>query len=519
MADVRHRLLAAVLPAAIAASSLTGCSQRLPVDSGELVIAFPGAPSAIDPRLSTDAYGTQILQMTHASLLRMDAAGNPLPDLAERWEERSPTEIVFRLRSGVRFHDGRELSSADVRYTFQWMLDPRNRSPHRSTYKTIRAIEAPDVRTVVFRLSEPFAPFLAGMVRGIVPAGSPAAGYSPPIGAGPYRVDDYQPDAGIRLSRFEGYYGGIPGIEKVVVKFLPDSNVRFLELTKGSVNFVLNGVDPDLIPAALKIGNLVTEEDAGSNVSYLGFNLRDPVLSDARVRRAIAMAIDRGAIVRTLWKGHADLADSILAPGFWAHEKGIPPLPYDPAAARRLLDSAGDRDPDGEGPKPRFRLTYKTSQNELRRRIAVVIQEQLRQIGIAVEIQSLEWGTFFADIRKGNFQLYALTWVGIADPDIYHYAFHSGETPPEGANRGGYRNPEVDRLVEEGRREPSREKRKTIYGKVQRILARDLPVFPLWINRNILVRDRRLVGFVITPDEDYASVKEMTLRKGEEAGK
>jgi peptide/nickel transport system substrate-binding protein len=519
MADVRHRLLAAVLPAAIAASSLTGCSQRLPVDSGELVIAFPGAPSAIDPRLSTDAYGTQILQMTHASLIRMDATGNPLPDLAESWEERSPTEIVFRLRSGVRFHDGSVLSSTDVRYTFQWMLDPRNRSPHRSTYEMIRAIETPDVRTVVFRLSEPFAPFMAGMVRGIVPTGSPAAGYSPPIGAGPYRVDDYQPDSGIRLSRYEGYYGGLPGIEKVVIKFLPDSNVRFLELTKGSVNFVLNGVDPDLIPAALKNGNLVIEEAPGSNVSYLGFNLRDPVLSDARVRRAIAMAIDRGAIVRNLWKGHADLADSLLAPAFWAHENGIPPQTHDPAAARRLLTSAGYRDPDGEGPKPRFRLTYKTSQNEMRRRIAAVIQEQLRQVGIAVEIQSLEWGTFFSDIRRGNFQLYALTWVGIADPDIYHYAFHSGEIPPEGANRGGYRNPEVDRLVTEGRREPSHEERKAIYGKVQRILARDLPVFPLWINRNILVRDRRLSGFVITPDEDYTSVKEMTLRKGEEAGK
>jgi peptide/nickel transport system substrate-binding protein len=519
MAGVKLPLLAAVLPLAIAASSLAGCSPRLPTDSGELVIAFPGAPSAIDPRLSTDAYGTQILQMTHASLLRLDAAGNPLPDLAERWEERSSTEIVFRLRGGVRFHDGRELTSADVRYTFQWMLDPRNGSPHRSTYETIRAVETPDARTVVFRLSEPFAPFLAGMTRGIVPARSRAAGYSPPIGAGPYRVDDYRPDAGIRLSRFEGYYGGTPGIEKVSVKFLPDSNVRFLELAKGSVNFVLNGVDPDLIPAALENGNLVTEEAPGSNVSYLGFNLRDPVLSDARVRRAIAMAIDRGAIVRNLWKGHADLADSLLAPGFWAHEEGIPPLPHDLAAARRLLDSAGYRDPDGEGPKPRFRLTYKTSQNELRRRIAAVIQEQLRQAGIAVEIQSLEWGTFFSDIRRGNFQLYALTWVGIADPDIYHYAFHSGETPPEGANRGGYRNPEVDRLVEEGRREQSRGKRKAIYGNVQRILARDLPVFPLWINRNILVRDRRLSGFAITPDEDYSSVREMTLRKAEATGK
>ncbi len=519
MADVKDRLPFALLLLAVASATLSGCSRKPPIVDGTLVIAFPGAPVSIDPRLSTDAYGTQILQMTHASLLRMDAAGNPVPDLADRWEARSPTELAFRIRDGVRFHDGRELSSADVRYTFSWILDPANRSPHRATYGAIRSIDTPDARTVVFRLAEPFAPFLAGMVRGIVPAGSPAAGYSPPIGAGPFKVDDFQQDAEIRLSRFEGYFGGMPDIEKVVVKFLPDGNVRFLELMKGSVNFILNGVDPDLIPAALENENLVAEEAPGSNASYLGFNLRDPVLSDVRVRRAIAMAIDREAIVRTLWRGHADLADSLLPPGFWAHGEGIPPLRHDPAAASRLLDLAGYRDPDGDGPKPRFRMTYKTSQNELRLRIAAVIQEQLRRVGIAVEIRSLEWGTFFSDIRRGNFQLYSLTWVGIVDPDIYHYAFHSDQAPPAGANRGGYENPEIDRLLEAGRREPSREKRKAIYGNVQRILARELPVFPLWINRNLLVRDRRLQGFVITPDEDYGSVKEMTLAAGSRAGK
>src|SRR3972149_97302 len=226
MADVKDRLASAFLRSAIAAASPTGCSQRMPADSGELVIAFPGAPVSIDPRLSTDAYGTQILQMTHASLTRRGA--------------------------GVRFHDGRELTSADVRDTFAWILNPRNRSPHRSTYETIRDIETPDSRTVVFRLSETFAPFLAGMVRGIVPAGTRAAGYSPPIGAGPYRVDDYEQDTAIRLSRFEGYHGGAACIEQVVVKFLPDSNVRFLELKKGGVNLVLNGVGPDLIPAVLE---------------------------------------------------------------------------------------------------------------------------------------------------------------------------------------------------------------------------------------------------------------------------
>jgi peptide/nickel transport system substrate-binding protein len=274
-------------------------------------------------------------------------------------------------------------------------------------------------------------------------------------------------------------------------------------------------VDPDLLPAAVENPNLVTEEAPGSNVSYLGFNLRDRILSDARVRRAVALAIDREAIVRTIWKGHADLADSILAPGFWAHADGLPPLRHDPAEAKRLLDRAGFPDPDGDGPKSRFTLTYKTSQNELRRRIAAVLQEQLRRAGIAVEVQSREWGTFFSDIRRGNFQLYGLTWVGIADPDITHYAFHSLQIPPEGANRGRYANDELDRLVEEGRRELSRPKRKEIYRRVQLLLSRDLPVLPLWVNRNILVRDRRLAGFTLTPDEDYTSVREMRIGTNE----
>ena len=347
----------------LAAFALSGCALKLPIDEGTLVIALPGAPTSIDPRLATDAYGDQVLQMTHAFLIKRDASGNPVPDLAETWEVRSPTEIAFRLRKGARFHDGREVTSADVRYTFEWILDPRNRSPHRTTYETITRIGTPDPSTVVFHLVEPFAPFLVGMARGIVPAGSGARGYAPVPGAGPYKVDDFRPDEGIVLSRFDGYYGRAPAIARVTVKFIPDSNVRFLELKKGSVNFVLNGVDPDLLPSALKNPNLVLEEAPGGNVSYLGFNLRDRILADARVRRAVALAIDRDAIVRTIWKGRADPADSILPPGFWAHADGLPSVRHDPAEARRLLDRAGFRDPDGGGPQPRFALTYKTSQN------------------------------------------------------------------------------------------------------------------------------------------------------------
>jgi peptide/nickel transport system substrate-binding protein len=506
-------LLLAALPFAPA-----GCAPKLPIDEGTLVIALPGSPGSIDPRLATDAYGEQLLQMTHAFLIKRDPEGNPSPDLAERWEARSPTEFVFRLRRGARFHDGREVTSADVRYTFEWILDPKNRSPHRATYDAISRIETPDPHTVVFRLKYPFAPFLVGMARGIVPEGSGAGGYAPVPGAGPFRIDDFRPDEAAALSRSSGYYGPPSAIGKVIVKFIPDSNIRFLELKKGSVNFVLNGVDPDLLPAALANPNLVIDESPGGNVSYLGFNLRDRILSDARVRRAIALAIDREAIVRTIWKGRADPADSILPPGSWAHAEGLPALRRDLAEAKRLLDRAGFPDPDGDGPKPRLALTYKTSQNELRRRIAAVLQEQLRQAGIAVEVHSHEWGTFFSDIRKGNFQLYSLTWVGIADPDIFHYAFHSSQVPPEGANRGGYSNPELDRLVEAGRREASLPARKEIYRKVQLLLSRDLPVIPLWASRNILVRDRRLAGFRLTPDEDYTSVREMHIEAGSGGG-
>lgn len=475
------------------------------------MIAMSGTPVNLDPRVATDAYGEQLLQMTHASLVRRDAAGNPAPDLAESWETPDPLTYVFRLRPAVRFHDGRALTSSDVRYTFEWILDPANRSPHRALYRQVASIGTPDDRTVVFRLSEPFAPFLSAAVRGIVPAGSASGGYAPPPGAGPYRIVSVSPDGEAVLSAFDAHHAGPPAIRAVTVKFLPDSNVRFLELSAGSVNFALNGIDPDLLPALAKTGRTVVEEAPGGNVTYLGFNLRDRALSDPRVRRAIAAAIDREAIVRAIWKGRADLAESILPGGSWASDPGIPPVRFDPALSRRLLDEAGYRDPDGDGPLPRLHLTYKTSQNELRRRVAAAIQEQLRQVGIAVEIQSLEWGTFFSYIKAGNFQLYSLTWVGVADPDIFHHAFHSASVPPDGANRGGYADPEVDRLTAAARRESSRERRREMYRRVQRVLARDLPVFPLWAGRNVLVRDRRLSGFAITPDESYAAVALMRI--------
>ncbi len=279
------------------------------------------------------------------------------------------------------------------------------------------------------------------------------------------------------------------------------------------MQLIQNAFTPDALPRLRQNPHLKVQTFPGTNFSYVGMNLRDPVLREPRVRRALAHAIDRRPIIRHILKGLAREADSLLPEGHWAHAEGLPRYGHDPERARALLDEAGFPDPDGPGPKKRFTLLYKTSQNELRRRVAEVFQEQLREVGVGLRIRSYEWGTFFGDIRSGNFQLYGLTWVGIDDPDIYYYIFHSRMTPPRGANRGGYANPGVDRLLEEGRRAWDRERRREVYAEVQRIIARELPYINLWHGTNVAVMREEVEGFEVYPDEDFISLRKVDLRR------
>jgi peptide/nickel transport system substrate-binding protein len=245
--------------------------------------------------------------------------------------------------------------------------------------------------------------------------------------------------------------------------------------------------------------------------TYLGMNLRDPRLADRRVRWALAHAIDRATIIRTLLGGLAVEATGLLPPAHWAHEPSAARYEYDPARARALLDEAGLVDPDGDGPQPRTSFSFKTSQNELARRIAEVFQQQLAQVGVEMTIRSYEWGTFYADIKSGNFELYTLSWVGIVDPDIYYEVFHSASAPPAGSNRGGYANPALDRLLERGRRAASREARRTIYRETQRIVADDVPYVSLWYPMNVVVLKRRVEGFTPSPSGDWFALASVTL--------
>ena len=351
------------------------------------------------------------------------------------------------------------------------------------------------------------------MILGIVPrhiAEKPDNNLaSRPIGTGPFKLIEWEPDESLTFQAFSQYFEGQPRISSMVYRIIPDETIRLLEVKKGNLDLVQNAFSPDALESLQGNQKINIIKKMGTNYNYLGFNLQDPILKNQKVRAAIAQAIDRLMIIQRLLKDLAQPATGVLAPGNWAYEPNVAAYGYDLQSAKRLLDEAGFPDPDGDGPKMRFSLLYKTSQNESSKKVAEVIQQNLAEAGIGVDIRSYEWGTFFADIKSGNFQLCSLQWVGVTEPDIYYNLFHSSSVPPQGANRGRYLNKELDLLLEQGRKTLDLDSRKKIYSQVQKIIASDLPYISLWYQTNVAVLSRRVEGFVLYPDGDFTSLRQV----------
>ena len=493
---------------------LGACSNESILEKNRIAIALESSPSNLDPRYATDANSYRLNQLLYNSLLKIDSQFNPVPDLVEKWENPDETTYWFFLKKGILFHDGSELTTEDVHYTFRTILDPSSGSPHRGAFDKVESIEPLDRYIIQYKLKEPFAPFLMNLtVIGIVPGhaaqkfhGSLA---NQPVGTGPFRMVEFFPDEKIILEANRDYFDGAPELDGIVFKIIPDSTVRLLELSRGKIHLLQNDIPPDLFPFLKRKKNLKIIRKEGTTYSYIGFNMEDPILKRKRVRQAIAHAIDREAIIKYILGELASPAGGILSPSNWAYEKDVQTFEYDVKKACQLLDAEGFKDPDG--PDVRFTLTFKTSTDQLRRRIAEAIQQQLLEVGIGMDIRSYEWGTFYSDIKAGNFQLYTLSWVGITDPDVLYYIFHSSSIPPNGANRGRYVSPRVDSLLEEGRITVDMNTRKGIYAEVQKILAADLPYVSLWYTKNVAVMDRSVRGFVVYPAGDFFSLKDVWL--------
>lgn len=488
---------------------LAGCSQR--TDPRTLVMIIESSPTNLDPRVGIDAQSERIDGLIFDDLLDRDAHLNVKPALAERWDIPDPLTYIFHLRHGVKFQDGRPLTSRDVKWTFDSLLQGKVRSTKTGVYRFIDHIDATDDYTVVFHLKEPFSALLWNLsdgAIGIVPYGSGAEMSTHPIGSGPFRFVSAQLDRDVVLERNDHYWGQEPSVQRVRFAVVPDDTTRALELRKGSADIESNALTFDMVVALKKDPSLQVLRAPGTIQQYFAFNLRDPILRDERVRRAIAYAIDRQPMIQYLWQDYARPAASLLPPESWAYDPNVPKYSYDPDKARQLLDEAGYPAVNGV----RFHLTMKTSTEETTRLMAAVLQQQLRAVGIALDIRTFEFATFYSDVTRGAFQFYSLRWVGgNEDPDIFRYVFDSSQFPPNGANRGYYSNPQVDALITRARQETDQNKRRAIYDQIQQVLAEQLPYINLWYFDNVIVASKRVRNIVLNPSGSYDFLKTVEL--------
>jgi peptide/nickel transport system substrate-binding protein len=471
-----------------------------------IVLGTTNSATNLDPRVGTDEASQKIHQLIFNTLVHIDNQLRVVPELAESIEHPDPLTYVARLRKGVLFHDGRELTSADVVYTFRSFLDPTFKG-RSGAYRVLSAVNAIDPYTVEFKLKNPLNSFPVNLVMGIVQDGSGAANARKPIGTGPYRLAEFVPDDRVSLAAFDRYFAGRPRNDGVVLKVVPDDTMRGLELRKGTVDLIVNDLSPDIVWQLQREGRVQVETAPGTDYAYIGLNLNDPILSHVEVRKAIGYAIDRDAIVKYLRRGFATTAVGIVPPMSWAFERNVFDFTHDPAKAEQLLDAAGFRDPDGPGPLPRFHLSLKTSTTEVYRIQAAAIQQDLARVGIAVDVRSSEFQTLSADVLRGNFQLYTLQFVGITDPDILRLVYHSQQMPPTGLNRVRYRNAEVDRLIEGASAAADDQERRRLYGEAQQKIAADVPYIALWYKTNVAIFQPDIHGVTLSPIADFTFLR------------
>ena len=478
-----------------------------------VTMVIESSPTNLDPRIGTDGQSEHIDSLIFDALVRRDEHFNVQPWLAQSWETPDPLTYIFHLRSGVHFHDGRPLSSKDVQWTIASILNGSVPTVKSQGYRNVAHIDAPDPLTVIFHLKQPdpgLLPSLSDGAIGIIPAGSGRDFGRNPIGSGPFRFVSQEQDKEVVIARNPSYWSQPPTLEGVRFAVVPDSITRALELQKGSADVGVNALTADQVFALRNDTRLAVETGPGTILNYISFNTRDPALRDARVRQAIAYAINRPLIIHALWRGRARLAESLLPIDHWAWTGNLQAHDYEPARANSLLDRAGYK--RGKG-GVRFHLTIKTSTDETSRTLAVVVQQQLRDVGISLDVRSFEFATFYADIAKGAFQMYTLRWIGgNEDPDIFRYAYATASAPPHGANRGYYSNSSIDALIATAAATPVQSDRAVIYARIQQLLADDLPAINLWYLDTVIVHNRRLENIKLSSSGNFDFLRNATLQ-------
>lgn len=482
-----------------------------PVDGDTFVEASLGDPTRLNPLLATDSASNTVNGYVFNGLVKYDRDLKLVGDLAASWTvRRGGLEIVFKLRPNVRWHDGVPFTAADVVFTHERLMDPKVLTPFGADFALVRSVEAVDPLTVRVTYKEPFAPALESWGIGIVPRHVFAGGdfnahpaNRKPIGTGPYRFVELKTDEKAVLRANPDYFEGRPHLDRVIVRVIPDSSVQFLELRNQSIDTM--GLRPDQhIAYDAYFQNHQKFRYPSFSYTFLGFNLKRPLFRDKRVRRAVAMALDKREIIDGVLLGYGRSATGPFPPSSWAFDPAVPEIPHDPGAARSLLAEAGWTDTDGDGVLDKdgrpFAFTVITNQgNKLREQTAVILQSHLARLGVKMEVRVLEWSSFIHDfVDKGNFDAIILGWNLGRDPDQY-LIWHSSQQGEGRYNFVGYENPLVDRLWEEGRRTFDRAARERVYRKIHRVLAEDLPYVFLYYPDSLPTVHKRFRNVEVAP--------------------
>lgn len=472
----------------------TPATRRTPDDT--LVVAIESAMSSYDPRYALSNWDGKLSKLICPGLMSVDTATTePRLELASKVTHVDELTWEVELRPDAKFPDGTSLTAADVAYTYTSTTAENSDSVYKKGYsERFAKVEAITPSLVRFHLRQPLATFLTDIDFGIISEKGQ--------GAGPYQLRELT-TTHVVLDANPSYFGPAPKVPHVEIKFVRDASARLLMLVGGSADLIQNGVRLDLLDDVRERPRVQLVTGPSVFLTYLMMNNADPVLKDPRVRQAIALAIDRPAIIAAKFSGRAKLATGLLPPGHWAYNGDVAHWDRDLPRARALLDAAGFPDPDGAGPRPRMKLVYKTSSDAFRVSVARVIAAQLAEVGLEVEVRPFEFATFFSDVKKGTFQLASMQTGEITEPDYYFNYFHSSRIPtakdPDAGNRWRYQNPEVDRLTAEGRRELDRDKRRVVYAEVQRLVAQDVPIVPLWHEDNVALTNVDVQGYTISP--------------------
>ena len=478
------------------------------------VSASSAEPVNLIPFFASDSASAEIAGLIFNGLVKYDKNIQLTGDLAESWEVKDGgLEIVFHLRKNVRWQDGQPFTAQDVEFTFQCLTDPNVPTPYGGDFEKVKSLKVLDSYTVKVAYKEPFSPALASWAMGVVPkhllAGqnllsTPFARH--PVGTGPYVLKKWKTGEKIELSANKDYFEGPPGIDRVVYRIIPDQTTVFLELETENLD------SSSLAPLEYKrqTDTAFFNEKyrkfryPSFGYTYLGYNLENPLFADQRVRHAIGLAVDKKEIIDVTLMGLGRVATGPFLPGTWAYNDKVQETPYDPEAAKKLLAEAGWKDSDGDGfldkNGKRFSFTLLTNQgNDSRKMACEIIQNRLKKVGIEVKIQVVEWGVFLKEfVDKKRFDAVLLAWQLSRDPDIFDI-FHSSKTKPGEFNFVSYRNPEVDRLLEEGRKLFPEEERAKVYRRLHEILSEDEPYTFLYVADALPIVHRRFDGVELAP--------------------